>query len=78
MMEESRSEDFVQDEDQQELFEHHRLKVDAGQSPVRIDKYLSDKIAAVSRNKIQQAADEAIDPREWRIGEIELQGAAER
>jgi len=42
--------------DQQELFEHHRYKVDPGQSILRIDKYLSDKIENASRTRIQNAA----------------------
>jgi len=42
--------------DQQELFEHHRYKVDPGQSLLRIDKYLSDKIENASRTRIQNAA----------------------
>lgn len=54
------SDDLVADEEHQEFFEHHRIRVDAGQTAVRIDKYLSEKIAAVSRSKIQQAADEEL------------------
>ncbi len=42
--------------DQKELFEHHRFDVDRGQSSVRIDKYLYNHIEHVSRNKIQNAA----------------------
>lgn len=40
-----------------ELYEHWRVEVDANQDPVRIDKYLADKMAYQSRNRIQQAAD---------------------
>jgi 23S rRNA pseudouridine1911/1915/1917 synthase len=43
------------DQDSDELFEHHRIKVDAGQQSVRIDKYLFDRIANASRSKIQGA-----------------------
>ncbi len=43
-------------EEQNELYEHHRFNVDRGQSPIRIDKYLTDKIENATRNKIQQAA----------------------
>jgi 23S rRNA pseudouridine1911/1915/1917 synthase len=43
-------------EDSFELYEHHNIKVDPGQSPIRIDKFLFDKIVNVSRNKVQQAA----------------------
>src|ERR1051326_643922 len=41
-----------------ELFEHFRFKVDKGQEPIRIDKYLLGKLEKISRNKIQTAADE--------------------
>ena len=40
-----------------ELFEHFRVVVDKGQAPVRIDKYLSERIVHSSRNRIQNAAD---------------------
>lgn len=43
-------------EEQQELFEHHRFKVDPGQSLVRIDKYLFSRLTNVSRTRIQNAA----------------------
>ena len=39
-----------------DLYEHHRIEVDPGQEPVRIDKFLFNKLSGVSRNKIQQAA----------------------
>jgi 23S rRNA pseudouridine1911/1915/1917 synthase len=38
------------------LYEHHRIEVDKGQVPVRIDKFLFNRIENVSRNKIQNAA----------------------
>ncbi len=38
------------------LYEHHRFVADKGQGPMRIDKYLSEHIINVSRNRIQQAA----------------------
>lgn len=43
--------------EEQELFEHHRVVADAGQKPLRVDKFLSDKIMNASRNKIQMAAE---------------------
>ena len=43
-------------EESSELYEHHRIVVDPGQEPVRIDRFLFNKLAGVSRNKIQQAA----------------------
>jgi 23S rRNA pseudouridine1911/1915/1917 synthase len=42
--------------EQQELFEHHRFKVDPGQSLLRIDKYLSSRMEKVSRTRLQNAA----------------------
>ncbi len=38
------------------LYEHHRIIVDAGQTPERVDKFLFNRIVNVSRNKIQNAA----------------------
>ena len=47
-----------QDEDIQDgdLFEHHRIETDPGQNPIRIDKFLMDRIPNTSRNKLQVAA----------------------
>jgi 23S rRNA pseudouridine1911/1915/1917 synthase len=39
------------------LFEHHRIMADPGQSPLRIDKFLTDRLPNVSRNKVQGAID---------------------
>jgi 23S rRNA pseudouridine1911/1915/1917 synthase len=39
-----------------ELFEHFNIIADQGQSFLRIDKFLVDRIPNLSRNKIQQAA----------------------
>ncbi len=50
--------DDIEDDDEQEqeeLFEHHLIKVDANQSLVRIDKYLMDRLPNVSRSKVQSA-----------------------
>ena len=43
-------------EGQDELYEHHRISCDPKQSPIRIDKFLFNRIENVSRNKIQNAA----------------------
>lgn len=43
-------------EDSNELYEHYNVVVDPGQEPVRVDKFLFNKIQNVSRNKVQQAA----------------------
>ena len=42
--------------EQQELFEHHRFRVDPGQSLIRIDKYLFTRMENISRTRIQNAA----------------------
>lgn len=41
----------------EELFEHFRFVADKGQSPVRVDKFLVDRMNGSSRNRIQQAAE---------------------
>ena len=49
--------DNIQEQEQnEELFEHHRIEADPGQQPLRIDKFLHDRIANSTRNKIQTAA----------------------
>lgn len=39
-----------------ELYEHFRVVVDKGQSQVRVDKYLFERLVNSSRNRIQKAA----------------------
>lgn len=43
------------DEENDELFEHHRIIADPKQSLLRIDKFLMDRLPNVSRNKVQDA-----------------------
>jgi 23S rRNA pseudouridine1911/1915/1917 synthase len=43
-------------DDQQVLFEHFRFKIDPGQSLVRIDKFLTERIENASRTRVQNAA----------------------
>ncbi|MGC6491101.1 MAG: RluA family pseudouridine synthase [Flavobacteriales bacterium] len=43
-------------EAENELFEHHRVVADKGQEPLRVDKFLLNRLEGTSRNKIQQAA----------------------
>lgn len=46
-------EDFeIEDE---ELFEHHRIVADKGQTLTRLDKFLMDRLPNISRNKVQSA-----------------------
>ncbi len=44
-------------EEEKEFYEHYHFSVDPRQQPVRIDKFLADRISNVSRSKIQSAAD---------------------
>lgn len=44
-----------QDDDDLTLFEHHRIVADKGQELLRLDKFLMNRIAQATRNKIQQA-----------------------
>ena len=44
-------------EDGQQLYEHWKLQVDQGQTPLRIDKFLAEHMQHSSRNRIQTAAD---------------------
>jgi 23S rRNA pseudouridine1911/1915/1917 synthase len=50
-------EDIEPVDESPELYEHFRTVVDKGQTPVRIDKYLFERIVNASRNRIQTAAD---------------------
>ena len=43
------------DDQEEELFEHYNFIADNGQEKLRIDKFLMDRIANTSRNKIQIA-----------------------
>ena len=43
--------------EEEELYEHHHFVVDAGQESLRIDKFLTAKIANISRSKIQNATE---------------------
>ena len=47
----------ILDDGQQPLYEHFRITVDPGQQPVRIDKYMFEKLQHASRSRIQKAAD---------------------
>ncbi|MAX79669.1 MAG: RNA pseudouridine synthase [Crocinitomicaceae bacterium] len=45
-----------EEQEQEEMVEHHRYVADPGQTLLRIDKFLNDRLPKMSRNKIQQAA----------------------
>ncbi len=46
------------DEDTLSLFEHHRIIIDKNQEALRIDKFLMDRLANVTRNKVQNGIKE--------------------
>ncbi len=50
--------DLQKGEGSQDKFERHTFIVDKGQEPLRIDKYIFNRLENVTRNKIQQAIDE--------------------
>lgn len=44
-------------DENEELFEHHRIVADKGQKPLRVDKFLSNFLENVSRSRVQTAAE---------------------
>ena len=46
---------ITEEEDDQELFVHHRITADPGQGLLRIDKFLADRLANVTRTRVQSA-----------------------
>ena len=57
MLEETNDISLIEDEDDQQLYEHFRVVVDKNQEPLRIDKYMFERLKYSSRNRIQKAAD---------------------
>lgn len=61
MLENSISDIDLEDENcdiaSKELYEHFRIMADKGQTLVRVDKFLCDRIEGTSRNRVQKAAD---------------------
>lgn len=45
------------DDDSSQLYEHYRLVADAKQGLMRVDKFIIEHLAHISRNRIQKAAD---------------------
>lgn len=56
IFEEPELQDGTDDQEEQELYEHHHFVVDRGQGLLRIDKFLHARIENISRNKIQVTA----------------------
>ena len=48
---------FIEQESEDELYEHHRFEAGKGQAPLRVDKFLMNLVENATRNKIQKAAE---------------------
>ncbi|MGQ2984600.1 RluA family pseudouridine synthase [Flavobacterium sp.] len=48
---------IIENDSEDELYEHHRFEAGKGQAPLRVDKFLMNLIENITRNKIQKAAD---------------------
>lgn len=48
----------LEEKDEEEMFEHFRLNVDTGQTPVRVDKYMAEHLEDTSRHRVQVAIKE--------------------
>ena len=46
--------EIAYEDEQQEMFEHYRFDISAGQVPMRVDKYLSTHMEYTSRHRIKQ------------------------
>lgn len=63
--------DFAEDQyqdDSDELFEHFKIVVDPGQSLMRIDKFLADRLPNASRNRIQNGIKDGL----IKVNELEI------
>ncbi len=56
-LESEEAQDEFAEGSQDELYEHFAVTVDKGQTMVRIDKYLTDRLENCSRSRVQAAAD---------------------
>ena len=52
------SKPIIEQEIDDELYEHHRFEAGKGQSPLRVDKFLMNLMENTTRSKIQQAAED--------------------
>ncbi len=46
-----------QQDEQEELYVHHKFVAEGGQKPIRVDKFLTNFLPQTSRNRVQKAAD---------------------
>lgn len=49
---------MIESKELDELFEHQRVVADKGQEPLRVDKFLMNRLEGTSRSKIQQSAEQ--------------------
>lgn len=56
-------------EDELERYEHYRFTADPGQTLIRVDKFLTDRITGASRSRVQQSAD---------AGNVEVNGEPQK
>lgn len=56
-------------EDELERYEHYRFTADPGQTLIRVDKFLTDRITGASRSRVQQSAD---------VGNVEVNGEPQK
>ena len=61
-----------------DLFEHYQFIADKGQEPLRVDKYLMNRVENATRNKIQNAAKEGSIYVNDKNSKIKLQGKTRR
>lgn len=54
--EDGQDENEEEDEEARGLYEHFRFTADPGQAPLRLDKFLVDRLSGTARNRIQNAA----------------------
>jgi 23S rRNA pseudouridine1911/1915/1917 synthase len=57
MAEFDESADDLQGEEEQQLFEHHNIKVEKGQYTTRLDKFIMMRLANTTRTKVQNACE---------------------
>jgi 23S rRNA pseudouridine1911/1915/1917 synthase len=46
---------IIDDNQSDDLYEQHKIIIDKGQSPIRIDKYIMNSLEKISRSKVQNA-----------------------
>lgn len=79
-MDDEQVDDLLQPEEGEDktpqLYEHFRFVADRGQSLLRVDKFLVDRMFGATRNRIQSAADAGCHYGERQTGEKQLPGEA--